>query len=440
MVPSEYKRSLQKDLIEDTTKKLKLTPNTKVTATAKALINIGNEINDFTKIKGIPSEKLRKISSIYSEKLADLKDRISRIRADLSTEDTSEVKDMLIQIQHQENILDKAAFSVRAFLNVEVTTKPDSLESRINFPVHLVGHMGVIKDMREDLGEGSIALEAITPEIFRTIIQLLNTLHKNISNNPKKRKDFLAIAISKTTEKTPFPIRKDNWILIYNAASFINCQAVIDLCIAFAELNINLTDFDPEDTTKPGWSYFIKKIPENFLNKMLNQFLANPIDHRDLFSLFGPSIKKLDLSRKNINQLTVEELSKMCPYVEELNLMYCFYITEIPKGFTRLKKLNMTLTPLSQDALNTLSRMCPLLEELNLMHCVHITEIPKGFTQLKKLNATYTSLTKEALDSLSTNYPHIPKIGDQRSEFGDVLSKIEKLNIKKTKFSHETTE
>lgn len=74
------------------------------------------------------------------------------------------------------------------------------------------------------------------------------------------------------------------------------------------------------------------------------------------------------------------------------------------------------------------------------MHCVHITEIPKGFTQLKKLNATYTSLTKEALDSLSTNYPHIPKIGDQRSEFGDVLSKIEKLNIKKTKFSHETTE
>lgn len=383
--PVEHKRH-GVEAAPENTKKQETASETKIANIPLAIKNIGDEINGFSKIITNLKKRVEKLSPIYSQKIADLKSRIHEIHENILKQDSSvaEKRQLEIQLLHHKSTLKKTV----SIIQTEAVAIDASGEAS-SIPADLIGHIRTIHDFREDMGDTPFPLPAIiTTKIFEAIIALIK------------------IVTSKTPEVAPDSfIAKDNCILLYHAANLLNCQAVMGLCLTFAQMNMDLTDFNPENTTTPSWSLFTKSVGDQFLKKMLNQFLANPTAHRDLFSLFGSSIKKLDLSRKNIDQLTLDAISKICPNVEELNISKSLNITKISDGFTKLKKLDVGYTRIEQESFNTLPEKCPYLEELNVKHCTSLRESPEGFIHLKQV--TIGKFPGPLMRSFSEIYPHV---------------------------------
>jgi hypothetical protein len=135
-----------------------------------------------------------------------------------------------------------------------------------------------------------------------------------------------------------------------------------------------------------------------------------------LLNKIGETLKILNLVWTPVSFSNVGSLTNTFSVLEELNLSFCFYLTDagimgfLNKTGENLKILNLNNTGVSFSNVGSLTNNFSVLEELNISRCGNLTDagiigfLNKTGASLKILNLKGTGVSFSNVDSLANNF------------------------------------
>ena len=228
--------------------------------------------------------------------------------------------------------------------------------------------------------------------------------------------DSFLISISKCCGKLEsVNLTNCKWI------TYVGVMALVDKCLELEELNVGclgggiypeINNYNITDTCLAA----IGKKSHKLKSVDLSGFMS--IRNINELSKWCPLLQNINLSRcYRITDKSVIELSKECSLLKTIKLNCCRNITdssviELSKGCPLLQHIDLKYCNNITDAcVIEISKRCPLLHNINLMGCKNITntsviELSKGCPLLHTINLSY-HITYDGHKSLALNCPYL---------------------------------